>query len=420
MGVPSQEAMSGPIRFPSPADPGLRDEPPRCRGCGYNLSGLARPICPECGQPFNPDQPQTYDRRPPFLFWRYWLPALVLSLLTGLVLCSLFIASGNFGFGLVLATPLVFGVILGYGVRQRAGLKAVLVFFALVGLILSLVGGPLVGVFCGAILCALFTGPLMIGVGLGYALRQYMKHRQHYPQRHWLPVLLLCLLPLGVAGLERAFLPHRFPIERAVTRKELPISVRSAFRRFAFFEAQPTPPPGLARLLPSPTGWRGRVDRLGAVSTCYFANGGRFSRRITRYQPGRAIAFTVLEQYKLEDRAGRLLGGSIRFEPLGQNRCWVTLVSVYEPKLQARLFWRPWEHATAHSIHAHVIRGMLEDRPTGHDRAAYHRHGFLRPWGIPWRLPPQPRPIPTGRASVALGGGNAGGADPGQGALPSP
>ena len=35
-----------------------------CRTCGYDLKSLATSACPECGRPFDMDNPSTYDSRP--------------------------------------------------------------------------------------------------------------------------------------------------------------------------------------------------------------------------------------------------------------------------------------------------------------------------------------------------------------------
>ena len=41
-------------------------KPPQvfCRGCGYPLAGIDQARCPECGRPFDPDEPLTYLTAP--------------------------------------------------------------------------------------------------------------------------------------------------------------------------------------------------------------------------------------------------------------------------------------------------------------------------------------------------------------------
>ena len=53
---------------------------PRCLSCGYVLLGLPDYRCPECGRPFDPYNPDTYNTKPPFVRWRYWMPGLLTAL----------------------------------------------------------------------------------------------------------------------------------------------------------------------------------------------------------------------------------------------------------------------------------------------------------------------------------------------------
>lgn len=61
-----------------------------CLTCGYRLRGLPGPVCPECGQPFDPNDPATFERDPRRRRRRRWLlrggVALAIALLA-LLLC---------------------------------------------------------------------------------------------------------------------------------------------------------------------------------------------------------------------------------------------------------------------------------------------------------------------------------------------
>lgn len=67
-------AISAPVAIvqsadaPSQPTPPAADAPPmHCRRCYYDLRGLPRNCCPECGRPFDPTKPRTYRTHPPRL-----------------------------------------------------------------------------------------------------------------------------------------------------------------------------------------------------------------------------------------------------------------------------------------------------------------------------------------------------------------
>jgi hypothetical protein len=74
-----------------------------CRQCGYNLRGLERESCPECGRDFRRDDPATYAKKPPAPAWVH-ATALILILILipfiiiGIILIALFaLTFGGFG-----------------------------------------------------------------------------------------------------------------------------------------------------------------------------------------------------------------------------------------------------------------------------------------------------------------------------------
>jgi hypothetical protein len=62
-----------------------------CRVCGYSLVGLKENRCPECGGPFDPDDPQTYEAFDPPLLVRF-----VSRKITVWTIFPLFLAGGAF------------------------------------------------------------------------------------------------------------------------------------------------------------------------------------------------------------------------------------------------------------------------------------------------------------------------------------
>lgn len=58
-----------------------------CLGCGYRLRDLPEAVCPECGRPFDPSDPGTFDSNPPARRRRRRII---------LALCALFVIAAGF------------------------------------------------------------------------------------------------------------------------------------------------------------------------------------------------------------------------------------------------------------------------------------------------------------------------------------
>jgi len=304
--------------------------------------------------------PETADRLP-YHPWRYWLPGLLLAGVGGLTLLLLVAFWGSWGYGAVLGIPFAIGCALGYGVRMRRIGLALIAFVIVVALIVGAVSAKISGLLCGTILGAILLAPVLVGALAGTILRMRLL-RSRFGQRWYLPTLLLFALIGGAVALEHR-LTTSSPVETVRTTRVLPVDASVAWASLVFYEEIRHAPPLLARIgLPHPLYTTGEIVGVGDLKTCVYDK-GRLVKRITEFRPGDYLEFDVVEQQGIEDGSARLISGSFRFEPLGADRTRVTLTTVYEPLLPARLVWRPFEIRLARTLHEHVLKGIeLESR----------------------------------------------------------
>ena len=224
---------------------------PRCLDCGYILTGLESPICPECGRAFDWTTPGTYSTKPLFDGWRYWLPGFLLALTTGAILFPLLIYLDGFRWTVTLALPVCLGAIIGYGCRVSRLVQAMILLVLLSILITCLSMENLVGVFCGLILSAVAVGPLCIGWVAGVLLRTRLKN-SNWDQRWHLPMILMVVAPL-LCGLLEARFARPYADETVTTSVVLPVSRDRAWKTIMVYEDVHGPLPLLMRLaLPHP------------------------------------------------------------------------------------------------------------------------------------------------------------------------
>ena len=331
---------------------------PRCRNCYYVLENLPEPRCPECGSPFDLNDPATYTLKPPKVRWKLWLPGLALSIGGGLALYLLIIPFAGFGGASTLVVPLSAGAILGYCCRVRIFLLVLLGLTLVTSLFLGCVSLNYTGVLCGLMLAGIGLGPITIGLLLGAVLRQSLK-RSRFDQRWHLPLVAFLLLPVGVALVERGTY-RRAAVETVSTSVVIDAPAARAWDAIQFYEDVKHGPPPLFRVgMPRALYVSGRVAAVGDVRTCVYDK-GRLTKRVTEVQPGRRLAFAVVEQ-RFERHSMTLVGGSFQFDSAGTDRTRVTLSTTYRPHLAPRWCWRALEERTVHTLHNHVLRGMAEE-----------------------------------------------------------
>ena len=348
---------AGSPKSPVPGPIPMAYRVPRCLRCGYVLEGLPEPRCPECGRPFDLNNPATYNTKPPFVRWKYWLPGLLLSLGGGLGLYVFVWAVSGFGWATTLVVPFAAGALLGYACRVRIFSLVLLSLIVLTALILGLFSLNIVGVFCGLVLAGIALGPLLIGSLTGWAAG----HAQAEPVRpRWhLPTLVFLIGPMLWGAIEgRPWRPAQ--AETVTTSVIIPASVGRAWNSLMFYDQVKGDPPPLFRLgMPRPLYTTGSAAKVGDTKVCVYDK-GRLAKKITARQPGRLLSFVVTEQ-GFERHAMRLNSGSFIFEPIDTTHTRVTLSTTYTPLMRPRWCWRPFEKLAVHTLHGHVLAGMEKE-----------------------------------------------------------
>ncbi|MEO0475451.1 MAG: hypothetical protein AAF085_05670 [Planctomycetota bacterium] len=361
-----------PLSFPE--DREHRD--PRCLVCGYRLVGLDHAQCPECGQPFDPDRPSTYSRRRPFVWHQYWWPGAVLALVVGFLWAFILYRHNELGWGLFIGVPAMLGALMGYfpvkDKRPRAPRIATqgAVGLAAVVLIVMMMLGGLVGLFCAILLLGAFLPFAFMGYFSGFMLAKVLTAilvNSNFEQRDYLPMLqllLLIALPGAFHLAQVAFAPPLGPVTVSTTQV-LPMGVDDAWDAQMFYEDVPGPRPYLHRIgLPRPIETQGVVRNIGDQHISTYTKDARIVKQATIVVPGETLAFDLVKQTNFEDRALRFQQGRFDFEPIGRNATRVTLTSTYQPLMRPRLLWQPIERAMSRTLHNHILDGMAGMAPS--------------------------------------------------------
>jgi hypothetical protein len=342
----------------SPSDEFPVAEPTRrCLGCYYVLNHLPEPRCPECGRAFDPNDPTTYTHKPPFIWWRYWLPGFVLACCIALVMLALLLPMTGFGWAVTLALPAMIGGLVGFATRMGKSTSIILAWLVMIACIIGLFVGGAGGIFCALILVGMALVPLSVSVLLGVALRHSLRDSR-WSQRYWLPVLFV-LLPPAVALVEALVAP---PADEVVeTTVVIHASQSATWASIQFYEEVAHDPPWLVRLgLRRPVRAIGKVEVVGDRRKCIYTR-GHLTKEVTAIRPGERLDFAVVEQEMFEDYSVRLTGGSFALQPIDSRNTRVTLTTRYRPLLRPRWGWQPVEAEVVHALHNHVLDGMAQE-----------------------------------------------------------
>jgi len=333
-----------------------REPAPRCLSCNYDLSGLERGECPECGRRFDLGVPGTYIVGRAYRFWRFWLPGFLLAAAAGTIVTAVSVSRGVLNAGVWIGVPLALGCMLGYAGRFRA-LAAILIAITVAGSVaIGMMSLSLAGVFCGLTLAGVFFGPLLLGVALGALLRHILKSSP-YSQRAYLRSLVFLLIPIVWILVEGAG-PDPDHVAVVVTKRSIAAAPADVWDALMFYEEVDAEPPLLLRLgLPRPVRAEGSMRRAGDVKVCIYEH-GELHKRITRVEPHHRIDFEVTHQQIGFERSVSLRSGAFTLTPAANGRTHMALSTGYTPHLAPRFVWGPIERLAVRTLHNHVVDGV--------------------------------------------------------------
>ena len=326
----------------------------RCLDCQYNLADLRDHQCPECGRAFDLMNYDTFDSRPPFVYWTYWMPGMLTAAMIGLICFIGLYTLNSSGWAIWIGVPVVMGTGLGIYCRVSRVLLVTLAVFVIGGVITSLGIMNFAGLFCALILFFVTLIPIGVGLFLGTWLRLRLK--DHDPLFcAYLPAILLILTPFALhfAG----FSGKAHTTELAVTTSRIVIGTpEDVWETLMFFEDVGTTPPLLMRLaLPRPLYSTGSMKQVGDRRVCVYTK-GKLAKEIVKISENETLVFRIIEQ-EFEPSV-RLTSGQFLLEPMGNRRTKISLTTKYIPVHSPRFAWRWAEIAGAQTLHMHVINGI--------------------------------------------------------------
>lgn len=260
----------------------------------------------------------------------------------------------SFGYVTLLGIPIYIGFLIGYFAIWRQAANVFAVLFVLVNIALLFVLRSAAGIFCSSIACLIATLPMLTGVSLG----QWYRAKHDARERRSAAILGILLIPLGAGiWLEPRVTPAHAE-ETVTTELELPLTVDETWDAVTLGQLTPIGPPFLHAFgLPYPVERVGTHHGVDAATRVVYTK-GHLETRVTEFEPARHLAFTITDQASIENRSARLIGGSFDLEPLPGGGTRVTLSGTYEPLLDARVLWRPFERMAIRDLQSLVLRGI--------------------------------------------------------------
>ena len=307
------------------------------------------------------DNNDVYKSIPKF---KFWLPGLCFSILCGFltyaIIFNFYTTSGGMGYALFFVVPISFGSILGYTTKSiRLWWVVCLSMTAIASISFAITYTDMTGIFCGLTLGAVFLGPVLLGVTLGWILRQFVL-RYLSKKYNFVPVLILFVAPLLCGYAENKHYINLPPVT-VQTSYVFEASKSDTWNQIRFYEEIEGEAPLLLKLgLPNPIGIEGNHRAVGELTKCEYHN-GYIIKEITDIEDGKLLSFDVVEQNIHFERDVTLIDGSFELESIDDNNTKVTLTTRYQSHIRPLWLWQPMEREVIKTLHSYVMEDMRRD-----------------------------------------------------------
>jgi hypothetical protein len=275
----------------------------------------------------------------------------------------------EYGVTLFFALPALLGITTGW-IYNREWKRSLGATLGIVSLALTILGLLLLVFAWEGVICLLFALPLAYPLALGGAVLGRLLAGLRPGRAAMAPGLLV--LPLGLI-IDGSLPPPPLPRE-VLTVVEIDAAPETVWRHVIDFPPLPAPTELIFQVgVAYPMRARLEGTGVGAIRHCEFSTGA-FVEPITAWEPGRRLAFDVIDQPeplrelspwgpivpKHLNSGFRSVRGEFRLVPLEGGRTRLEGRTWYHVGLEPAAYWQPITDAMIHTIHRRVLEHVAE------------------------------------------------------------
>jgi len=257
------------------------------------------------------------------------------------------------GYTFFLVVPFCIGYFL--GVKLNWSLSLVIgVMIGLAAFFFLLITAQLEGIVCVIILLPIFIPIILLGILLGYNIknRQLKKNK-----RDTIMISLYPLLILLFSGTIEHFFSSKYEDARVESTIHLPYDAGTVYDFIKSVDTLEGKKSILMNLgLPTPQKCELEKEEVGARRTCYFET-GKIEEKVTDIKRGEYIKMKVTD-YEMLGLKWLKFDDAIYLFAKEDSMTKVTRITTYHSQLKPRIYWEFWEKQAIEAQHEYVLNDL--------------------------------------------------------------